>query len=130
MSAPVHEALTLSAYAGHLRRGRADPHRVAELIDRARSLAQPVGHRRVLRQLDALTGVGAESGGGRRDGLTAREIEVLRLLGEGLSNRDIAGRLVISENTAANHLRSILAKTGSDNRTKAAMYAAAAGLLA
>ena len=55
---------------------------------------------------------------------------MLRLLGEGLSNRDIASRLVISENTAANHVRSILAKTGSENRTQAAMYAAAQGLLA
>ena len=36
---------------------------------------------------------------------------------------------MISENTAANHVRSILAKTGSDNRTQAAMYAAAQGLL-
>ena len=54
---------------------------------------------------------------------------MLRLLGEGLSNRDIAGRLVISESTAANHVRRILAKTGSDNRTQAAIYAAAQGLL-
>jgi DNA-binding NarL/FixJ family response regulator len=99
---------------------------VTELVDRARSLAEPVGHLRVLRQLDGLT---EAAGGARRDGLTARETEVLRLLGEGLSNRDIAGRLVISENTAANHVRNILAKTGSDNRTQAAMYAAAQGLL-
>jgi DNA-binding NarL/FixJ family response regulator len=136
MAAPVHEALTLAAHARHLQRGQAEARRVAELVDRARSLAEPVGHLRLLRQLDTLTdgGVraraGADGGGGRRDGLTARETEVLRLLGEGLSNRDIAGRLVISENTAANHVRSILAKTGSDNRTQAAMYAASQGLLA
>ncbi|MDH5279264.1 MAG: helix-turn-helix transcriptional regulator, partial [Actinomycetota bacterium] len=68
--------------------------------------------------------------GGDPSGLTSRETEVLRLLGEGLSNREIAGRLVISEHTAANHVRSILAKTGSDNRTQAAIYAAARGLLA
>ena len=79
---------------------------MAELVDRARSLAEPVGHRRVLRQLDALTARRCrDAERGRRDGLTARETEVLRLLGEGLSNRDIAGRLVISENTAANHVR-------------------------
>jgi DNA-binding NarL/FixJ family response regulator len=54
---------------------------------------------------------------------------VLRLLAEGLLNREIAERLVISENTAANHVRSILAKTGSGNRTQAAMYAAAHQLL-
>jgi DNA-binding CsgD family transcriptional regulator len=130
MAAPVHEALTLAAYARHLQRGQAQGRRVAELVGRARSLAEPVGHRRVLRQLDSLTdAVPDRAGGARRDGLTARETEVLRLLGEGLSNRDIAGRLVISENTAANHVRSILAKTGSGNRTQAAIYAAAQGLL-
>ncbi len=127
MAAPVHQGLTLAAHARHLRRGQTDARAVADLVDRARSLAVPLGHRRVLRQLDALTPVRAESE--RRDGLTARETDVLRLLGEGLSNRDIAARLVISENTAANHVRSILAKTGSGNRTQAAMYAAAQGLL-
>jgi DNA-binding NarL/FixJ family response regulator len=101
---------------------------MAELVERARGLAAPVGHLRVLRQLETMTDPGAVTP--RRDGLTSRETEVLRLLAEGLSNRDIAARLVISENTAANHVRSILAKTGSDNRTQAAMYAAAQGLLA
>jgi DNA-binding NarL/FixJ family response regulator len=62
-------------------------------------------------------------------GLTAREAEVLCLLGSGLSNRRIARALVISENTAANHVRNILMKTGAANRTQAAMYAAAHGLL-
>ncbi|MGA8047256.1 MAG: AAA family ATPase [Dermatophilaceae bacterium] len=63
------------------------------------------------------------------DGLTRREVEVLRLLGQGLSNRELAARLVISENTATNHVRSILMKTGAENRTQAAMYAVANGLL-
>ena len=63
-------------------------------------------------------------------GLTAREREVLRLIGEGASNRSIAERLVISENTAANHVRSILIKIGAANRTQAAMFAVAHGLWA
>ncbi|WP_204815200.1 response regulator transcription factor [Mycobacterium riyadhense] len=46
------------------------------------------------------------------------------LLAEGLSNRAIGERLYISTNTAANHVRSILLKTGAANRTQAAMYAA------
>jgi DNA-binding CsgD family transcriptional regulator len=128
MTAPVHQALTLAAHARHLRRSQADARRVAEMVERARGLAEPVGHQRVLRQLETMTY--PEVVTARRDGLTSRETEVLRLLAEGLSNRDIAARLVISENTAANHVRSILAKTGSDNRTQAAMYAAAQGLLA
>ncbi len=57
------------------------------------------------------------------DGLTAREVEILRLVARGLSNRDIGGALHISEHTAANHIRSILRKTGCANRTEAAAYA-------
>ena len=60
----------------------------------------------------------------RPDGLTDREIEVLRLLAGGLSNQEIGARRHISANTAANHVRSILMKTGVANRTQAAMYAA------
>ena len=47
-----------------------------------------------------------------------------------MSNRDIARNLVISESTAANHVRSIFLKTGATNRTQAARYAAARHLLA
>ena len=54
---------------------------------------------------------------------------MLGLLGSGLSNRRIARALVISENTAANHVRNTLMKTGAAKRTQAAMYAAAHGLL-
>ena len=49
---------------------------------------------------------------------------MLRLLAGGLSNQEIGARLHISANTAANHVRSILMKTGAANRTQAAMYAA------
>jgi DNA-binding NarL/FixJ family response regulator len=48
---------------------------------------------------------------------------VLGLVAAGLSNREIAARLFISTNTAANHIRSILMKTGTTNRTQAARYA-------
>lgn len=129
MSAPVHEGLSLAAQACHLGRNGADPARIAGLVDQARALAEPLGHVRVLRQLDGLAPTVGVTDGVPSSTLTARETEVVRLVSEGLSNRDIARRLVISENTAANHVRSILAKTGSDNRTQAAMYAAAQGLL-
>ncbi len=52
---------------------------------------------------------------------------MLRLLCQGASNREIADALSISENTAANHVRSILTKTGSANRTQAAMLAVSRG---
>ncbi len=60
---------------------------------------------------------------GHATGLTARELDVLRLLARGRSNRAIATELRISENTAANHVRSILIKTGATNRTQVAMMA-------
>jgi len=52
---------------------------------------------------------------------------VLRLLAGGNSNREIASRLKITENTASNHVRSILLKTGAANRTQAAMMAVSRG---
>ena len=58
-----------------------------------------------------------------------RELEVLRLVGRGQSNREIATELFISEHTAANHVRSILMKTQSANRTAAARYAMRHGVL-
>jgi DNA-binding NarL/FixJ family response regulator len=55
--------------------------------------------------------------------LTQREVEVLRLIAIGKSNRDIANMLFVSPNTVANHVRSILTKTNTANRTEAAAYA-------
>ncbi len=60
--------------------------------------------------------------------LTPRETEVLGLLGEGLSNRDLAARLFVSEKTVKTHVSSILAKLGVADRTQAALYAARHGL--
>ncbi|OMQ15473.1 hypothetical protein A7K94_0209175 [Modestobacter sp. VKM Ac-2676] len=126
MGSPLHESHTLAAQVAHGRRTGADPRALVEVAGRARALAEPLGLRRVLRLLGGSAPGAAPRGPG---GLTSRETEVLQLLGEGLLNREIAQRLVISENTAANHVRSILAKTGSGNRTQAAMYAATHGLL-
>jgi DNA-binding CsgD family transcriptional regulator len=63
------------------------------------------------------------------DGLSAREVEVLRLVAHGSSNREIGEALHISQNTVANHVRAILQKTGCANRTEAAAYAARRQLL-
>jgi DNA-binding CsgD family transcriptional regulator len=62
-------------------------------------------------------------------GLTRREVEVLRLLAAGRSNHNIAKALFISSNTVANHVRSILTKTNTANRTEAAAYALRYGFL-
>ena len=63
------------------------------------------------------------------DHLSAREIEVLRHVAAGRSNREIGEELFISQNTVANHVRSILQKTGCANRAEAAVYAARQDLL-
>jgi DNA-binding CsgD family transcriptional regulator len=62
-------------------------------------------------------------------GLSEREAEVLRLVAQGLSNREIGAALSISKHTAANHVKSILKKTGCANRTDAASYAHQHGLV-
>jgi DNA-binding NarL/FixJ family response regulator len=61
--------------------------------------------------------------------LTERELQVLSLLSEGLSNREIASRLDISEHTAKFHVNSILGKLSAASRTEAAIKAARLGLI-
>jgi DNA-binding NarL/FixJ family response regulator len=56
-------------------------------------------------------------------GLTARELEVLRLVADGRSNRDIATALVISEHTVARHVQNIFAKLGVASRAAAVAFA-------
>ena len=62
------------------------------------------------------------------DPLTARELEVLRLIAQGLANQEIADRLVISERTVRTHVSNILGKLYLANRTQAALYALREGL--
>jgi two-component system, NarL family, response regulator LiaR len=61
--------------------------------------------------------------------LTEREVEVLRLLAEGQSNKEIAHTLTIGEKTVKTHVSNILAKLGVASRTQAALYAARIGLV-
>jgi DNA-binding NarL/FixJ family response regulator len=62
-------------------------------------------------------------------GLTVREAEILVAIAEGLSNREVAGHLVISEKTVARHLANVYAKLGVSSRTAAAAWAHRNGLL-
>jgi len=64
------------------------------------------------------------------DHLSEREHEVLCLIGKGATNREVAGKLYISEHTVKVHLRSVLNKLGLRNRQQAAAYASRTGLLA
>ena len=61
--------------------------------------------------------------------LTERELEVLKLVAKGMSNRDIAGELYISENTVKNHVRNILEKLHLHSRMEAVVYAVREKLL-
>jgi HD-GYP domain-containing protein (c-di-GMP phosphodiesterase class II) len=65
----------------------------------------------------------------RDDALTPRETEVLGMVARGLSNREIAGRLVLSEKTVRNHVERTYAKIGASNRVGASLYALERGLV-
>jgi len=95
-----------------------------------------VGQRQLLAQ--ALQGLAlarsalgdlAEPGKRMQRVLTEREVQVARLLGRGLSNREIAAELVISVRTADRHVENILAKLGLRSRGAVAAWAAQNGLL-
>jgi DNA-binding CsgD family transcriptional regulator/tetratricopeptide (TPR) repeat protein len=99
----------------------------ATLLAESASLAERMG-------LTALLGRARASGSpaavaGAPDGLSPREVQILALVARGLSNREIGRTVFISEHTAANHVRSILRKTRSANRTEATAYAYRQGLL-
>jgi DNA-binding NarL/FixJ family response regulator len=62
-------------------------------------------------------------------GLTRREVEVLRLLARGMTNKQIAGALTISRKTVANHIEHIYLKIGTSTRAAASLFATQHGLL-
>jgi DNA-binding NarL/FixJ family response regulator len=77
----------------------------------------------------AAAGLGGGARRARPAGLTERQVEVLRLMTVGMSNRDIAERLVISTRTAEHHVQDVYAKIGVSTRAGAALYAMEHGLL-
>jgi DNA-binding CsgD family transcriptional regulator len=104
-----------------------DRERGDDLLRQAATLAERIGMPTLLGRIAALGGP-ARGPGAAPDGLSPRELQILRLVSQGLSNREIGRELTVSEHTAANHVRSILRKTGSANRTEAAAYAHRRGL--
>jgi DNA-binding CsgD family transcriptional regulator len=116
-----------------LRRGQPGDHEHARsLLDEALALSHALGMRALEEQTVALQErlqSPSRSTLQYPGGLTQREVEVLRLIALGKSNRDIAEMLFVSPNTVANHVRSILTKTATANRTEAAAYALRYGLL-
>jgi ATP/maltotriose-dependent transcriptional regulator MalT len=99
----------------------------AELeLEAARGVFTELGAAPDLARLDALA---AEPVSGREHGLTARELEVLRLVAAGRSNREIAATLVISEHTVARHVQNIFAKLDVSSRAAAGAFAFAHDLV-
>jgi DNA-binding NarL/FixJ family response regulator len=109
-------------------RGRAeDAGRAALMLTEAAELAERIGMPTLLARIDRL-GSPVAPKTPLPDELSPREVDILRLVVRGLSNRQIGEELLISEHTAANHMRSILRKTSCANRTEAATYAHRHGL--
>jgi HD-GYP domain-containing protein (c-di-GMP phosphodiesterase class II) len=128
------------------------PARILAAADAYQAMREPRPHRDARAADDAAAELRAEVRAGRLDGdaaeavlsaaghrvrrrregpagLTAREVEVLRLLAQGLSNKQIAQRLVISPKTAGNHIEHIYAKIGASSRATASLFAMQHGLL-
>jgi DNA-binding CsgD family transcriptional regulator len=109
-----------------------DAEQAAALLQDALSTARELGMRALEARIAARTNPATMSPPPAPlmdlDDLSPREIEVLRLMASGKSNQEIAEALFISRNTVSTHVRNILTKTGSANRTEAAAYAMRHGL--
>jgi LuxR family maltose regulon positive regulatory protein len=126
----LHEALGLGEPSGYLRAFADGGEELAALL---RHAAARGGHREyVQRLLGALAGAGPADRPDRlraAEGLSEREVEVLRLVAAGLANRAVGARLFISEKTVKTHLSNIMGKLGAANRTQAVDQARRLGLL-
>ena len=149
----VRERLDGSGYPRGLSAAALAPSaRLLAAADVYQAIREPRPHRDALGPIDAAAELGKEVKEGRLDGdavravlaaaghrvsrrregpsgLTAREIDVLRLAARGLTNKDIAAILVLSPKTVANHIEHIYAKIGASTRAMAALFAMKHGLL-
>ncbi len=123
------ETVVAAVLAGAPGNGRKNVAR-ARLLEALRSVARGESlldskvTRGVLEKLMAGDGKKSE-----RDVLTEREHEVLVLIADGATNKEIAAKLVVSDNTARNHVSHILSKLGFSRRSEAAAYAVKKGLV-
>ncbi len=118
--ADLYESIRAGA-SGYLLKDGSTYDQVAEavrVVAGGQSLIIPAMATKLLDELVQMSRVSVQS-----TSLPARELEVLRLVARGMSNRDIAKELFISENTVKNHIRNILEKLQMKSRMEAAMYA-------
>ena len=116
----LHDASRARVMLGLACRSLGDEDTAGMEFDAARSVFERLGAEPALAWLDSLT-VPAPSS--LVHGLTARELEVLRLVAAGKRNREIAQGLVVSEHTVARHVQNILTKLGVSSRTAASAFA-------
>jgi len=121
LAAPYEVARCL-VVRGRILRELGEPEAAAEL-EAARAALLELGARSGLAELSLLTGERPPGS------LTDREVEVLRLVSTGLTNRGVATRLSLSEKTVARHLSNIFSKLGLSSRSAATAYAYENGLI-
>ncbi|WP_371581887.1 response regulator [Streptomyces sp. NBC_01314] len=127
----VYEALRAGADGFLLKRARpAEIVHAVRLVAEGESLLFPAS----VRQLAAEYGDGVGNRAARavmqRAALTEREAEVLRLMARGLSNAEIAARLIVGTETVKSHVSAVLAKLGARDRTQAVIAAYESGFVA
>jgi DNA-binding NarL/FixJ family response regulator len=128
-NAPYVKRALADGAAGYLLKD-ATPEDLSQAINVAMSGSGNVLSPRVIQNLfEDQEATNASSNGRRSEySLTQREHDILALLAEGRSNREIAGRLYLSEKTVKAHLAAIFRKLGVTNRTQAAMMAVQMGV--
>jgi DNA-binding NarL/FixJ family response regulator len=130
-NAPYVKRALADGAAGYLLKD-ATPEDLSQAINVALSGSGNVLSPRVIQNLfedQEASGSGGSANGRRSEySLTQREHDILALLAEGRSNREIAGRLYLSEKTVKAHLAAIFRKLGVTNRTQAAMMAVQMGV--
>jgi DNA-binding CsgD family transcriptional regulator len=114
-----YEAARARVFVGLACRELGDDDAATLELDAARAAFEQLGATPDLRRLDSL----ARRATADTHGLTARELQVLRLVAAGRSNREIAADLMISEHTVARHVQNTFAKLHVSSRTAAAAYA-------
>ena len=148
-----HERLDGSGYPRGLSADQiATTARLLAAADTYQAMCEPRAHRPALTPTDAAAELRRELAAGRLDGdavdsvlraaghrvrrrrewpagLTAREVEVLRLLARGLSNKQIAQQLVVTPKTAGSHVEHIYRKIDASNRAQASLFAMRHGLM-
>lgn len=107
----------------------ASPTSIVEAVQAVVAGRSMVGGGFTGRMLDEFAGLLRQRREQSDTGLTRREVEVLQLVSQGRSNREIAGLLHISENTVKNHVRRLLEKLGAASRTEAVALAARSGMV-